>query len=309
MNGRLRAGRWRAWPGSVLASLVGRWAWVGTAVAAKGRFDELRGAALAGAVSLAAFVSLFPLVLVGVGIVGLVAAGGGELSGAVTERLGITDEATAELLRSALATAAASGRTASVLGLVGLVWSGLGVVAAVQTTFDAVWQAPRRGIRARMYGLGWLVGAGALFVASFAVAALVGRLPGPAWPLALAANLAVGVVLWLWSFMALTNHAVGWRALVPGAVLGAVGLQALQLVGGVWVPHLVASSSALYGSIGVVFAALAWLVVLGRLVVYAAVLNVVRWEQDHGTVTAEIELPRVAGTTPASATRSGAAHH
>jgi hypothetical protein len=56
-----------------------------------------------------------------------------------------------------------------------------------------------------------------------------------------------------------------------------------------------------------VFATLAWLLFFGRLVVYAAVTNVVRWEEDHGTVTAEIELPRLPGQVPVSATRSGEA--
>ena len=66
-----------------------------------------------------------------------------------------------------------------------------------------------------------------------------------------------------------------------------------------------ASSSALYGSLGVVFAVLAWLVFFGRLIVYASVLNVVRWEEDHGTVTAEVQVPRLPGQVPVEATRAG----
>jgi len=74
----------------------------------------------------------------------------------------------------------------------------------------------------------------------------------------------------------------------------------------VYVPRLVASSSALYGSIGVVFAILAWLALASRLVVYASALNVVRHEQRHGTVTVEIRVPRLAGEVPLRATRGGA---
>jgi len=39
------------------------------------------------------------------------------------------------------------------------------------------------------------------------------------------------------------------------------------------VPHWVAGNSALYGTIGVVFALLLWLLVFGRIVVYLAVLE------------------------------------
>ena len=49
----------------------------------------------------------------------------------------------------------------------------------------------------------------------------------------------------------------GLRARAPSPA--AVGIEVLKLVGGIYVPRAVASSSALYGSIGIVFAILAWL--------------------------------------------------
>ena len=104
---------------------------------------------------------------------------------------------------------------------------------------------------------------------------------------------------------ALSNRDVGWKALLPGAVVGAVGFEVLKLVGSVYVPRLVASSSALYGSLGVVFAILAWLLFFGRLIVYSAVVNVVRWEEDHGTVTVDLPVPKVPGEVPTEATRAG----
>jgi len=59
------------------------------------------------------------------------------------------------------------------------------------------------------------------------------------------------------------------------------------------VPQLVRSSSALYGSIGVVFGMLLWLLVLGRLVVYVAVIEVLSWEKEHGTVDEIVAVPRL----------------
>jgi hypothetical protein len=53
-----------------------------------------------------------------------------------------------------------------------------------------------------------------------------------------------------------------------------------------------------------VFAVLAWLLLFGRLVVYAAVLNVVRYEKDKGTLRAIVEAPPLAGARPV-ASRSG----
>ena len=50
---------------------------------------------------------------------------------------------------------------------------------------------------------------------------------------------------------------------------------------------------------------LAWLLFFGRLVVYSSVLNVVMWESRHGTVTVDVEVPRVPGEVPVEATRAG----
>ncbi len=290
----------------ILGPAAERWAWVRTALRVQARFSEVHGGYLAAAVTVTAFLSLFPLLLAVIGLVGIISAGAENLPGDVIERLGLTGDA-ARMLRESFATAEQSGKAASVVGVLGLLWTGLGLVAAFQFAFDAVWQISGRGLKEKLFGLAWLGGAGLLFAVSFAATALVRLLPGPAWPLALAVTLVVGAALWLWTFKALTNRDVGWRSLVPGAVIGALGLEVLKLVGGVYVPRIVSSSSALYGSIGVVFAVLAWLLVFGRLVVYAAVVNVVRWEEDHGTVTVEIELPDVPGAVPVTATRAGEA--
>ena len=65
-------------------------------------------------------------------------------------------------------------------------------------------------------------------------------------------------------------------------------------------------SSALYGSLGIVIAILAWLAFFGRLLVYGAVVNVMRWEAGHGTLQVPVEVPRVDNALAVGADRSGA---
>lgn len=125
----------------------------------------------------------------------------------------------------------------------------------------------------------WLAGAAMLFVGSAAVTTMLNWLPGFVAPLGIVVGLIVDFGLWLWTLHVLPNRRVPWRALVPGALLGATGMEVLKLVGAVYVPRAIAHSSTLYGSIGIVFAVLAWLLLFARLVVYASVLNVVRWEE------------------------------
>lgn len=268
------------------------------------RFGEVHGGFLASAVTLAAFLSLFPLLLLLTAAIGYFAAGDVTLASDATRELGLQGDA-ARLVTDAIEAAKENRRTASVVGIVGLLSSALGVVAALQHAYDSVWQVKGRGLKDKLYGIAWLVGAGLLFAASFALTAAVQFLPGQLWPVGVALGLAVSVALFLWTSQVLVNLDVPWRALLPGAVLAAVGFEVLKALGGIYVPRVVAQSSQLYGSIGVVFALLAWLFLFGRLLVYSAVVGVVRWEGAHGTVTVEIDVPNMPGTTPLTGTRSG----
>ncbi|HUP87222.1 MAG TPA: YihY/virulence factor BrkB family protein [Acidimicrobiales bacterium] len=288
----------------LLAPFIARWKWFATVVRVQDRFNEVHGGYLAAAVTLAAFTSIFPLLLVTVAVVGFLSLDS-DLPTQIIGRLGLTGEA-AQVVLKAIATAQKSRRGALGFGSIGLLWSGLGLVASIQYAFDNVWQVKGRGLRDKLAGLIWLLGSVLILTISFGLTAVLNVMPWLA-PVSILLGLAVNLALWLWTSKALLNLVVPWRNLVPGAVLGAIGLEVLKVAGSVYVPRAVSASSALYGSIGVVFAILAWLFFFGRLTVYVAVVNVVRWEEEHGTVTAEIELPKHPDTVAVEATRAGEA--
>jgi membrane protein len=287
-----------------LERLGRRWRWFGTALRVNDRYSELNGNYVAAAITLAAFISLFPLILVIIAVVGLVSSHSTDIAGSIIRNLGLTGDA-AKAVTSAISTAQRSERAASIIGIAGLLWSGLGLVAAMEYAVDTVWQVKGRGMRDKLGGLLWLAGAGLLFLTSFAVTTALNFLPAAVAPVGIVVGLGIDVALWLWTFNVLTNNETGWKPLLPGAVFGAVGLEVLKAAGSIYVPRLVASSSAMYGSLGVVFAVLAWLLLFGRLLVYSATLNVVRWEEDHGTVTLELQAPRMPGKVPVEASRAG----
>ena len=289
-----------------LDDLGERWPWFGTVLRVQKRYGELNGNYLASAVTLSAFLSIFPLLLFAIAVLGFISAGHTDLAGSILKTLGLKGEA-ANGITSAIATAQKSRKLASVFGVAGLLWSGLGLVAAVQYAINAAWQVTGRGWRDKLKGLLWLAGATLLILNSFALSAVLNFLPGWLAPLGIVAGLSVNLGLWVWTFKVLGTRDVGWKSLLPGAVVAALGLEILKAVGAFYVPRAVASASALYGTLGVVFATLAWLLFFGRLVVYASVVNVVRWEEDNGTVTVEIEAPRVPGEVTVDATRAGEA--
>jgi membrane protein len=288
----------------LLGPLARRWPWFATVLRVQDRFDEVHGGYLAAAVTLSAFLSIFPLLLVAVAVVGFLSIDS-NLPGEIIGRLGLTGSAATAVL-DAVAVAQRSRRGALGFGTIGLLWSGLGMVAAVQYAFDNVWQVKGRGLKDKLGGLLWLAGSVAILLVSFGITGVLNIVPWLA-PLALLLGVAVNFALWLWTLKALLNVAVPWRQLLPGAVVGAVGLEILKVLGSVYVPRAISASSALYGSIGIVFAILAWLFFFGRLTVYVAVVNVIHWERAHGTVTVEIELPKHPDMVAVEATRSGEA--
>jgi membrane protein len=269
------------------------------------RVGAVGGGPMSSAIAMATFLSLFPLILVCIAVVGVISLGDVDFAQDLVEGMGLEGRAEDTVL-DAIDVAERSRRTATIVGLVGLVWAGLGVVAAVEGTLNAVWQVKGRGLAGKLHQLAWLVGAGGLLVASLAIGPLLNVLPGPVSVATVVVGLGVDTLLFLWTFTRLTNAPVGWRDHLRGAVMGGIGLGILKLVGGVFVPRLVASSSALYGSIGVVFALLAWLLLGAKLLVYAATYNVVRYERQHGTVTIDLAVPRLEGQVPLEATRGGA---
>ncbi|HVF14675.1 MAG TPA: YihY/virulence factor BrkB family protein [Acidimicrobiales bacterium] len=277
-----------------------------TAIRVQKRYGELNGNFMASAVTLSSFVSLFPLLLFAAAVLGFFAASDPNLGPSVVTQLGLeADSEAATAIVDTIDVAKNSRRTASVVGVVGLLWSGLGLIAALQYAINTSWQVTGHGWKDKLEGLLWLGGATVLFMGSVAVSAALNFLPRWLSPVNILIGLALNFALWLWTMKTLSNRDIGWKSLVPGAAAGALGFEVLKLVGSVYVPRLVASSSALYGSLGVVFALLAWLLFFGRLIVYSAVVNVVRWEEDYGTVTVDLPVPRVPGEAPADATRAG----
>lgn len=286
--------RWRA-----------RWSWLDAILTVNDRFGAIGGGPLSSSIALATFVSLFPLLIVMIAVLGFISSTDADFAVQLVEQLGLRGRA-AEVVRDALETAEGSRRAASIIGFVGLVWSGLGVVGSLQNAINAAWQVKGRGLVSKLYAVRWLLGAGVLFLATAALGPLGRALPGPARPVAIVFGFALTTLLFIWTYSSLGNVELGWRTHLRGALLVALGTEILKIIGSIYIPRAVATASALYGSLGVVFAVLAWLAIYGRLIVYGSVVNVIKHEASEGTVSAQIEVPRIEGRVPLTATRGGA---
>ena len=157
-----------------------------------------------------------------------------------------------------------------------LLWAGFTGAKAILLIHALVWDEipPRpKPLKASLAFTGLMCA----FMAAIALTWWVrGDWPGIFAPVITFAPLAA---LWLWASLHLPHRDAPWRALVPGALLVAIGFQVLhEAIGHFLVPKLEKSTS-LYGSLGATTTLLLFMYMLGLLVVSAAVLNSSLYEE------------------------------
>ena len=227
------------------------------------------------------FLSIFPLLLLGVAVLSRVLASNPDLR----ERL-IT-AVVPEALRSTVEHSLAALPTSTipfVFGLIGLLYSGTGVVFSVYQTLNHVAAVPyrlrapflSRYVRVFVMLVTLLVGGlavGALTV----VATALPRQPGVQRAAAvLGSALVVFAVLLLAARLLLVRPAPV-RALWPAAILGAAVVTLVLTVGAPLLARLVAKAGPVYGSFATVAGMFALLYLVGQGLVYAAEVAAVRY--------------------------------
>ena len=148
----------------------------------------------------------------------------------------------------------------------------------VQPHLERALQAPPQLPQARLRGLAMLAILGTLFIVSTIAAGFVGSASHAAPDVAAGILVAFvfNLALFMTAFKLLTAVDVSWRELLPGVVVAAVFWQLLQHLGGFYVDHVLKRTGPLYGVFALVLGLLAWLYLGAQLTIFAAEINVVR---------------------------------
>ncbi|HLM87050.1 MAG TPA: YihY/virulence factor BrkB family protein [Solirubrobacteraceae bacterium] len=242
------------------------------------KFTDDQAGQLAALIAYYGFVSLFPLLLVLVTVLGFV------LQGDPDEQKRILDSALGQfpLISDQLKLHSLTGSSAGLaIGVLGSLLAGMGITGATQNAFNRIWSVPFKDrpnfLQARLRGLGMLAILGTLFIVSTTAAGFVGSSSHAAPDVA--AGIVVAFVFNLALFMAafklLTAVDVSWRQLLPGVIVAAVCWQLLQHLGGFYVDHELKRTGPLYGVFALVLGLLAWLYLGAQLTIFAAEINVV----------------------------------
>ena len=202
---------------------------VGYPLAVVYKFFDDQGNFLTAMITYYAFVSLFPLLLLLISVLGFALHNDPDLQNRVLDsalsRLPVIGQQIGDNVQSL------RGNTvAIVIGALGGLYGSLGVVQAAQNAFNKVWAVPRNSrpnpVMARVLSLSMLVALGIGLIVSTALSALsavAGRIGGSELGIGLRALLALAAVvlnvaLLAFAFRLLTAQSVGTRRVLPGAV-------------------------------------------------------------------------------------------
>ncbi len=241
---------------------------VGRAVYERDR--DIGGGLLAGALAFRLFVWLAAFVVVLVAMLGFVDAAGGDAASALSEG-GITAIAAGQVSE-----AAADARQGRWLLLAAGLYA---LFSTSRTMVRSLWTSSQISARLPVTKPPVLKGVlaynGIMFLL-FATVGGVGRLrdatPGPGLLLTFA-SVAIFVALSWQALRWLPGPDLGPRDLLPGAILLAVGLHLMHLVGTLYLPHRIERASDTYGTLGTAIVLLLWLYLFGRLMIAGGVLN------------------------------------
>jgi YihY family inner membrane protein len=244
------------------------------------KYGDDNGGVLSANLAHSAFVSLFPLLLILVTVLGLVASGDPALRRQVLHAVAGQVPLIGHQLAGNVHQLRRSSVVGLIVGIIALIWGTSGLAQAGLFTMAQVWNLPgperpgyvqrlgRAGLFLGVLGLGVIVTTLLTALGTYGHIGLV--IVVLLEILAFAANTGMYFI----AFRVLTPTIVQSRTLLPGAVAGSAAWTALQALGTYLVHHFLHTASV-YGVFATVLGLLAWIYLAAEIVVYAAETNVV----------------------------------
>jgi uncharacterized BrkB/YihY/UPF0761 family membrane protein len=234
------------------------------------------GGLLAGALAFRLFGALLPFALLLTVLLGFAATLDRQAPAEAADAVGIGRT----LLESVAESSKLSSGTRWLVGasaLVALLWSATSAARAIRAVHSLAWEGRIGRFRRPLQAALVLI---ATILAVSAIMALTGRARaelGAGGLLITLAALVAFFAIWLGASLLLPHGDAPWTALVPGAVLVALGVQVVHLGTFLFIAGKVERASETYGSLGVAFTILFWLYIVSRVIVASAMLNAALW--------------------------------
>lgn len=263
-----------------------RHSWAGLPLAVLYKYFDDQGAYLAALITYYGFLSIFPLLLLLVTVLGYA--------------LNHHPALQRDLLNSAFGQFPVIGAQLSdtvhqlkgnawglVVGILGSLYGALGVAQAAQNAQNRVWAVPRgerpNPFKARARSLLLLLVIGTGLIATTALSVLSAHthafgidIGAALRVLVLVAAVLVNIVLFVVGYRVLTARDLSLADVLPGSILAGLAWQGLQEGGNYYVSHQVHGSNTAYGTFAIVLGLIAYIYLAAVIVVMAAEVNAVR---------------------------------
>ncbi len=244
------------------------------------KYGDDNGGVLVSNLAYSAFVAMFPLLLVLVTILGLIASADASFKADVLNAVAGQVPLLGKTLTGNVHTLRRSSYIGLVIGLLGLIWGATGLAQAGLFTMAQVWNLPgpaRPGYAQRLgravLFLGLLGGGVVVTTGLASLNTYVLKGFGVVFLAELVAA-AFNVGMYIGAFRVLTPKGVPTRNLLAGAITGGIGWTVLQVLG-TWLIHRYLHSDSAYGVFADVLGLLAWIYLAIEVTVYSAEINVV----------------------------------
>ncbi|WP_229749786.1 YihY/virulence factor BrkB family protein [Flexivirga endophytica] len=241
-------------------------------------FDDM-GNYLGALLAFYAFVSLFPLLILGSTILGVVLSG----DAALQQRLIESALNEFPIINDQLASPnALSGSWMSItVSTVVALYGALGSAQAFQYIANSVWQVPRNArpnpFAARGKSVGLIALLGTALLATIGLTTVMPRLVHLAGLASFGVKLGtvgIDVVAFMVAYHVATSRSLRWRDIWPGAVFASVMWQVLQRFGNLYVEHVVQRNKET-GTLAVVLGLMLLLFIAGIIIVLSMEINAV----------------------------------
>jgi membrane protein len=260
--------------------------WLGLPLAVIYKFTDDQGNYLTAMITYYGFLSLFPLLLLLVTILGFALAGDAGLQAQVLDSALRQFPIIGDQIRNNVHSFHGS-TFGLVVGIAGSVYGSLGVAQATQSAMNRAWGVPRSArpnpLKSRLRSVLMLMTVGVGVLVSGGLSGLVtaakpfgSDLGAGVRAAALVLSVGVNLALFFVAYRLLTARRLSIRQIAVGAVIAGAVWQIVQWLGTYYLGHMLRGASATYGLFGIVLGLLAWIYLGALTLVLGAEINVVR---------------------------------
>lgn len=254
------------------------------------RYAQDGGGYMAAAIAYFGFLSLFPLLLLGLSAIGFVLEANPGLRREIEAGMAQAVPGIEALVGRNLDAFKEARATTGLIGLAGLLWTGTGVVGAGRNAVRRVFRQglPEGGFGARAWLVAVTAGLGLVAMAATGLATTAAALDAEG-PMGVGLRIGGAVLafaidfgLFLVAYRVLMKGRTSWSDLRAGALFAAVGWTVLKLLGTWYATSTVERSETVYGTFAATVGVLVILYLASRVFIYGAELNAVLLEEKGG---------------------------